>query len=152
MADPTKSAFDYPGALEEICTRIEGGETMAAIAKDHGVHRSRLTRWVQADPERRAAVEAARIASAEALVEEADEGLRKATNMFELRRADARAYHLRWLAKSRDPRRFGDKMQLDANHTGNLKHEHVGLSATAALLAEVAGESAAGAPAEPVQD
>lgn len=109
-------AFDYPGALDEICDRIEGGETMAAIAASKGVHRSQLTRWAAGTPDRKARIDMARTASADALAEAADEDIRNAKDQFQLRKAEARAHHLRWLAKARDPKRFSDRMVQE--HTG----------------------------------
>ncbi|GAA0532368.1 hypothetical protein [Pigmentiphaga daeguensis] len=110
-------AFDYPGALDEICDRIEGGETMAAIAASKGVHRSQLTRWVAAKADRRERVDMARMMSAEALSEMAMDKIINAKGSEGLTRARELAHHLRWLARMRDPKRFGDRVVQE--HVGD---------------------------------
>ncbi|MDH2239080.1 hypothetical protein N5K27_22485 [Pigmentiphaga sp. GD03639] len=110
MANPKiPSVFDYPGALDDICDRIEAGETMAAIAKSKKVHRSQLTRWVQADVERQRRVDEARINSAEALAEMAMENIVGAKNSDQSTKARDLAHHLRWMAAVRDPRRYSNR-------------------------------------------
>lgn len=105
-------AFDAPGAIDDVCDRIEAGDFLCDIAAHYGVHRSQLTRWAAADPERKRRIDMARTASGESYAEEADLGLKNATTAFDLAKARDRAHHLRWMASKRDPKQFGDRTIL----------------------------------------
>jgi hypothetical protein len=103
--------------LEQLCDRLVGGETQTAICKTLGITKGSLSRWVSLDAERQARVHEARIASAEAFDELAEEGIRKARNPLMLAKAREIAHHLRWRSSKVDPRRYGEKLQVDQQTT-----------------------------------
>ena len=96
--------------VEALVERIADGESLSAIARGVGVGIARLFEWIAADSERSARVRAARIASAESFADKARELLEAAADPFELAKARELGHHLRWLAKTSDPRGFGDKI------------------------------------------
>lgn len=113
-ATQQKSVFDGgPEVLQDICDRLEAGETMAAIARRYKVHRSQLTRWAKAEPERERQIKAARTLSAEAYADKAEQVIKGARDKFALEKARELAHHYRWCSKVRDPDRFADRMKQD---------------------------------------
>lgn len=132
--------------IEALCDRLVAGETQTAICKSLKVTKGSLRRWITLDAERQARVHEARIEAAEAFEEMADEGLRNAKNPFQLMKARERAHHLRWKASKADPRRYGDKLQVDQTTTVvNLSDEEIARrkAEIAAQLAEARGQRAA---------
>lgn len=112
--------------LEALCDRLVAGETQTKICKELGVTKGSLGRWISLDAERQARVREARIEAAEAYEEMADEGLRLAKNSFQLMKARERGHHLRWKASKADPRRYGEKLQVDQTTTVvNLSDEEI---------------------------
>ena len=109
--------------VDAICERIMDGESLNQICASVGIDRRTMHEWTRLDDERRHWVDAARIASAEALGDAALEILEAATDEFQLKKARELASHLRWQAKSRDPRRYGGKMQVEAFVDVNLMDE-----------------------------
>lgn len=99
-------------ALDDLCTRIEGGESLTAIAQSLDVHVANLTRWIAAETQRSARAREARIASAAIFDEMALAELRLAADPFELSRAKEVAHHLRWKASKTNPREYGDKVAV----------------------------------------
>ena len=85
-----------------------------AICLKHGVGLQTLVTWVSADAERSRVCAQAREQSARQCDEQAEEELRTAADPFELQRARELATHLRWRAKTRDPKGFGDRVAVDA--------------------------------------
>lgn len=132
--------------LEALCDRLVAGDTQTKICKDLKVTKGSLGRWISLDAERQARVREARIEAAEAYEEMADEGLRMAKNSFQLMKARERAHHLRWKASKADPRRYGEKLQVDQTTTVvNLSDEEIARrkAELQAQLAEARGQRAA---------
>jgi hypothetical protein len=129
--------------VEALCDRLVAGETQTKICKELKVTKGSLGRWISLDAERQARVREARIEAAEAYEEMADEGLRMAKNTFQLAKARERAQHLRWKASKADPRRYGDKLQVDQTTTVvNLSDDEIARrrSEIQARLAEARGQ------------
>ena len=97
-------------ALEELCDRIQGGESQAAVAESLGVDRAELHRWVAAESQRSARVQLARANSAVVWDEKAEHEIRAAFDPFELSKAKELAHHYRWRASKISPA-YGDKVQ-----------------------------------------
>jgi hypothetical protein len=103
--------------LETLCDRLVSGETQTAICKSIGVTKGSLRRWISLDAERQARVNEARIAAASAYEELAFELLKASKNAFDLSVNRELAHHLRWQASKADPRRYGEKLQVDQQTT-----------------------------------
>ncbi len=101
-------------AVDDLCARIIGGETLTSIARSLSAGVSTLTDWIAADPERSARAREARIAAANSYDELALQAIRDASDPFELAKAKEEAHHLRWKASKADPKRYGDKLDIDA--------------------------------------
>lgn len=99
-------------AIEELCDRVEGGESIAQIAESLGVPNSTVLRWIEADPQRSARATRAREKSARTWDEKAEQELRQAGDPFALSRAKELAQHYRWRASKIAPREYGDKLEL----------------------------------------
>jgi transposase-like protein len=121
-ADGAKLSLDAPDALDAVCLRIEGGDTLTEIAKDYGIHKSMLSRWMRTTDERRQRYDDARRLSAEALSEEAAENIASARTKLEAQKARDLAHHLRWMAKMRDPARFADRVAVTGEGGGPVAH------------------------------
>jgi len=106
--------------LEALCDRLVAGETMTSICKSINVTKGSMGRWVALTDERRDRVREARIASAEAFDELAEEGIRNAKNPLALARARDLAHHYRWRSSKVDPRRYGDKLALGGDEDSPL--------------------------------
>jgi hypothetical protein len=102
-------------AIEDLCDRIQGGESLTGIAKSMGAGISHLTKWIAADSARSARAREARIAAAGTFDEMALDELRSAADPFELAKAREVASHLRWKASKADPGRYGDKLDVTAD-------------------------------------
>jgi hypothetical protein len=101
-----------PDALDDLCSRIEGGETLTGIAKSVGGSIAMLSRWIAAEADRSARAREARIAAAASYEERALDEITSAADPFELAKAKELAHHLRWKASKADPGRYGDKLDL----------------------------------------
>ena len=112
--------------LETLCDRLVSGETQTSICKSLGITKGSLSRWVSLDAERQARVHEARIASAEAFDELAEVAIRNAKNPLALAKAREIAHHYRWRSSKVDPRRYGEKLQVDQTNTIiNLSDEEI---------------------------
>ena len=97
--------------IDAICARIIDGDMLATICEDIGVSRPALTAWLNADPERQARADRARIDAAASYVEAAERAIIDApSDSTELTRARELAHHYRWKAAKSNPRRYGDKV------------------------------------------
>lgn len=101
-----------PEQEELLIDRIEGGESITAIARSIGKDRANLMKWVNADILRSARVKNARIAAAAAWDELAEQGITMASDTFELSKAKEMAHHYRWRASKIAPKDYGDKIEL----------------------------------------
>lgn len=116
-------AFESVG-VEVICARVEAGESLTAICEDISeqagipVDMGAMHRWMNSDDQRSARYLAARKASASSFDQLALNTLRDApSDKVEIMRAREIASHMRWMAKTRDPRQYGDKLEVDQKST-----------------------------------
>lgn len=109
---PSAEAILDKVGLQKLCDEIADGKTLRQLCAELGVDRGSLRRWMSLTEERTKQITEARITAAEAFVDEADDGIKKARNAFQLAKAKERGYHLRWRASKADPRRFGDKLAV----------------------------------------
>lgn len=97
-----------------ILEMITEGRGYRYIAAEFGVSVSTLYEWIEADTERSIrcakASEQASIAEDEAALK----AIQTAESPFELAKAREEAIHRRWRAKALAPKRYGDKVQVDA--------------------------------------
>lgn len=114
-------AHEVERDLDDICTRIAGGETMTAIAESFGITKGAFSMWVACKPERSARVRSAREIASTAWDEDAEREIRAAADPFELAKARDLAHHLRWRASAISP---------DYSSKETRKHE-IGESITA---------------------
>lgn len=108
-ASKPKTDYDAVG-IEAICDMIREGKSYRDIAKRLGCDKSNLLRWIHRDPTRAASAREALISSADDCDEEAEHILR---TMEDVGRARELAQHLRWRAKCRNPRVYGEKQSLE---------------------------------------
>lgn len=101
--------------IENITRLVAEGETLRNIAKRIGASAQTLVEQLRATPERARAYEAALVAAAQMFDEMALEVLESATTNIEVQRAREIAAHYRWRAKAANPKRYSDKVQIDAN-------------------------------------
>lgn len=134
-----QAALDRLG-LEAVCDRIIEGQSVNAICRAIEISASAFWRWVAADAERSARVKSARIASAATFAEQAGEVLEDKS--IPIDRGREIASHKRWEAKMRNPRDFGEKLELSGELAlHNLSAEE--LDARAATLAKQIAEAQA---------
>lgn len=112
-----RKAIEEAGGWEKaVVERVANGESMQSIATDFGCSRVLLSRLVDADPEVRKAVAAARLLRAEKW---ADETLEIADSVLpdkdEVARAKVRIETRKWLAAVDDPERYGRTAQTQVN-------------------------------------
>lgn len=115
-----KTKLDALG-IDTVCERIEAGESVGAIADALGIPKRTMWDWIDADSARSARVRASREKSAEAEDDKAEAvlaGLTAASTPAEVARARELASHYRWRASKRNPKTYGDK--LDLNHSGKV--------------------------------
>ena len=95
---------------------IEQDKTYKQVADAVGVPVQRLWEWIRANPERSRRAERAREASARAADDAALHiilSLPSDATIGDIARAREAANHLRWRAKCRAPRDYGDRQQVD---------------------------------------
>ena len=116
MAKPRPSKFT-PDLWAGILARMSQGETLTSICKDEGMPASRTVReWGEKDPDLAAEYARARSdgfdAIADATITIADGTDPEMVNCARLQ-VDTR----KWLLARWDPKRYGDRMQIDADVT-----------------------------------
>lgn len=99
-------------ATDDLCARIEDGESLTAIAKDLGCNVSTLTRWIAGDPQRSARARESRIAAAGSYADLALQVLQDAPDPFALAKAREVASHYRWQASKANPAAYGERTTL----------------------------------------
>ena len=106
-------------SIEDLCARIEDGDSLTKIAGDLGARVSMLTAWIARDPKRSARARESRISAASAYADLALKTLQDARDPFEVQRAREIASHYRWQAARANPAGYGDKIELG----GGLKYD-----------------------------
>ena len=102
--------------IDAICTLIEEDHSLAAISKKLGCGDRTLREWLEADSTRSARAKESRIASAMACDEKAEQVLLELpanATAGQVARARELASHYRWRAKARNPRMYGDKLEVE---------------------------------------
>lgn len=84
--------------LDDVCERIAAGDTYTAIAADYGKTQGALSLWLAAEANRSARAREAAGLAARFWDEEAEAGIRAATDVLALGKARELAQHLRWRA------------------------------------------------------
>lgn len=98
--------------LDDVLDRIAGGESVTNIASSIGAHKTSLIRWLST-PERVDAYQIALQESADSLIDKAEMAILAADDNVSVARARELANHYRHVAKARNPRRWGDKQQIE---------------------------------------
>lgn len=98
--------------LDAVCERIAAGETYTAIAADYGKTHGALSLWLAAEPNRSARAREAAGYAARVWDEEAEAGIRAATDVLTLGKARELAQHLRWRASKLSPA-YADRSKVE---------------------------------------
>ena len=126
------SAIESAGGDDVIFDRIADGEFLTSVAEDWDVSSQLLRKWIRLDPERVKRYDAAKHASADALVEDAGEILDKASTLSSqhIAKEKSRAEFKKWLATRRDREQYGDdaaqvnvNLNLGQLHLDTLRHK-----------------------------
>lgn len=122
------SSIEEAGGDAVIFDQVADGVYMTTIADEWGVSSQLLRKWVRMTPERVQAYSAAKLHSADALVEEAGDTLDKASTLTSQHIAKARAVSgfKQWLAGKRDRAQYGDE-QAQVNVNLSLPSIHLSL-------------------------
>lgn len=102
-------------AFPDMCARLAAGELITDILKTYGFTRDQFRWHVLSVPEMRRAWDDAREQSADALFEEAMIVARTPVDKELAQSARLHVDTLKWAARIRNPRLYGDKAQLDVN-------------------------------------
>lgn len=110
--------------IDWVCDEVRSGRSVVSIAEELGVGRGLVYKWVKADRDRLAQFREARADSAHAHVEDAGELLDSLAdqNMSapEVRLAEARAGHRRWLAERYNREEYGQPEPQTVVQIGEL--------------------------------
>lgn len=106
----TQSRRDWD--LDDVCERIAAGETYTVIAADYGKTQGALSLWLAAEPNRSARAREAAGFAARVWDEEAEAGIRAATDVLSLGKARELAQHLRWRASKLSPA-YADRSKVE---------------------------------------
>lgn len=99
--------------VETIAMWIAEGKSYRKIAEEVGCGLGRLYEWIELDAERSQACARAREQSAQTWDEKSVQCIEEAEDGFALMKAKELAVHYRWRAKAVNPKRYGDKQQVD---------------------------------------
>ena len=128
--------------IEAICDMMREGLSYAAIGKKLKMPGTRVWKWVQADEERQMAARDALQASADfsdAQAEAVLKSLNRSSTGAEIAKARELAQHYRWRASKRNPRVYGERIELDgALQTSHMTEEQID-ARLRALLGKPAG-------------
>lgn len=107
--------------FDAIITRIEGGESQAEIARSFGLNPATVNAYLHETIERSARTKEAMTASAESWL---DRGLQTLVDAppepAEIARARAIEQHCARRAAIRNPAGYGDKIDVNAKHSGSV--------------------------------
>jgi hypothetical protein len=101
--------------IEWLCDKITDGDSQRSIARELGCSLGTLINWIAKDADRSARVREARLSSARAFADKAEQVLTNAEDPFGLAKARELASHYRWQASKTNPREFGDKVELSGD-------------------------------------
>lgn len=101
------------GKLDDILDMFRDGYTFRAVCSEFGVSSRTMNKFLSL-PENKDQYYAVLQESADAYADKAEEVLLTApSDKNELYRARELAQHYRWLASKRNPKRFGDRLEVD---------------------------------------
>jgi hypothetical protein len=101
--------------IDAICERLQADESYQSIADSLGISQSYLITWVNTDSERSARARAARAASAQTnddLALQAIKSLPLDATPAQVAQMREEVQHRRWRASKRNPKEYGDKLEL----------------------------------------
>jgi transposase-like protein len=144
--------------IDAIIECLEEDKSYEDIAKTIGVRRSSVHEWVAADAERSARAKSALEFSADQCDLKAEnilKNLPKNGTRAEIAQAKELAEHYRWRARVRNPKRYGDKIELNGSldvQTRDSQSLETALALTAFLrgVADRAGIDVLPAPEPPL--
>lgn len=117
------------GGIEYIATLVADGYTMSRIGKVFGVSRQLIYHWINEDERRREKFDAAREASADAMVEDAldelDTPLPPGAGSAEVNIRNSRANFRKWLAGVRNEKYRPESQKGDVNVQVSLGVQHL---------------------------
>lgn len=111
-----QQALDEKG-IDWVCDQIIEGKSMRLICRELKIGIASLARWIAGNPMREARVAAARQTSADAFAEKAETVLVEAKTKIEISRARELASHYRWMASKTNPKRFGERLEVEQHTT-----------------------------------
>ena len=134
-------AIDEAGGDEVVFDRIADGAYLTVVAEEWDVSSQLLRKWIRLDPDRVSAYNAAKHASADALIEDAGKVLKDASVISSQHIAKARALagFKQWLASKRDREQYGDE-QAQINLNLSLGSLHLDALRTRARVIDVPEE------------
>ena len=109
-------ALGFDAAIE----RIENGDSMREIAGELGVSVGFIHGWLRSSVERSARVDAAMEMSAESWLDRGLNELTTANSKNAVLKARAIEQHCARRAAIRNPKRYGDKIEVDNKHSGGV--------------------------------
>ena len=107
--------------FESIVERIESGESQREVARSFGVSSSKLHYWLRSTVERSARIDEAMKLSAEGWLDRGLDAIIAADpDPAEIARARAIEQHCARRAAIRNPAGYGDKIDVNAKHSGSV--------------------------------
>lgn len=111
----------------EICERIMNGESLRTITKDDDMpERKTIHNWLSVNEEFLHQYKEARDIQADTYTDEMEDIARDPT--IDVQRARLIVDTRKWVASKLKPKKYGDKLDLDANLTGKLTIETIDYS------------------------
>lgn len=101
--------------IAQLCEWIIDGRSYRDMSGELGISVGALHHWLNAKDERVHACARARELAAQSFDEKAMETIESAADPFELAKARELATHYRWRAKAVNPKKYGDKQQVDVS-------------------------------------
>lgn len=115
----------------EICERLSDGESLNAICASEGMpHRETERRWRRVNQDYAAKCARARVDALDSFEDRMMEVAESAVDKDTAACAKVQISTLQWIASKRDPRRYGDKTQLEVGGIGGAPIATVTLSPT----------------------
>lgn len=102
-------------AWPDILASLASGDMVKTILERHGLTRRQISECILSKPEMRKQWDEARETSADAYMDEAMEIARSKVDKEYAQHARTHIDTLKWAARIRNPRLYGDKTQLDVN-------------------------------------
>lgn len=118
-----KEALDRYG-IDELCNDIIDGKSYSQICLKLEISKASVVNWLAADSDRSARAKEALRLSAQTEDDKAESVL--LDMKMDTQRARELAFHYRWRARVRNPKDYGEKVQIDqTTHVVNLSEEEI---------------------------